>query len=380
MRRVARLRVIAAVSSAVAMFGWAEATARPVAAAGSWRVVSTPNVAGSNYNELDATQLTSPTEAWAVGFARVGFPAPFRALAEHWNGTAWTLAATAALPGADDTRLHGLGGTGPGDVWAVGSDTTPGGSQGTLIEHWNGSAWSRLPSPAGEAAGAELLSVSAINASDVWAVGDARPNGSFTTLVEHWDGRAWRLVADAGLPATGFNHLTAVAAVSARDVWAVGRLYRHPNPVIEHWDGTAWTEVTQPAHGYDSALQSLAVVSASDIWAVGGTDVTNSLVDHWNGTAWSIVASPNSTAQNAQSFLAGVAALGPSNVWAVGSASVFGSPQTLTEHWDGTGWSIVPSPPAGGGNLAAVAGGPAGPLFAVGAVPGSTYTTLILKQ
>jgi hypothetical protein len=103
-------------------------------------------------------------------------------------------------------------------------------------------------------------------------VGDGRPGGSFTTLVEHWDGGVWRVVADAGFAGTGFNHLSAIAAVSANDVWAAGRIGRHPNPIIEHW----------------------------------------------NGTTWSIVASPNSGALNAQSFLTGALPLGPLDVWAVG--------------------------------------------------------------
>ena len=42
--------------------------------------------------------------------------------------------------------------------------------------------------------------------------------------------------------------------------------------------------------------------------------------------------------------LAGVAALGPNNVWAVGT-TITG---TLVEHWNGAAWSVVPSPsPAG---------------------------------
>ncbi len=92
------------------------------------------------------------------------------------------------------------------------------------------------------------------------------------------------------------------------------------------------------------------------------------------------MASPNSGALNAQSFLTGALPLGPLDVWAVGSASTFGSPQTLTEHWDGTAWTIAPSPSPGPSSLAAVGGRPAGPLFAVGARPGSTYTTLILQH
>jgi hypothetical protein len=373
-------RTIAAAGSAVAAVGLLVAGGSPVAGATAWQVVASPNVAGSNYNELDATLATSATQAWAVGFSRVGFPAPFRAMAQRWNGTTWSLVPTAPVPAADDTRLHGLSGTGPADLWAVGADINASGSQVSLIEHWNGSAWSRIPSPAGEPAASELVSVSALSPTDAWAVGDARPGFSFTTLIEHWDGTAWHVVADAGFLATGFNHLSSVAAISANNVWAVGRTGRHPNPIIEHWNGTSWTQVAQPAHGYNSTLQSLAVVSASDIWAVGGTDVTNTLVEHWNGTVWSVVASPNSGAQNAQSFLSGAVALGPRDVWAVGSASTFSSPQTLTEHWDGTAWTIAPSPSPGSSSLAAVGGRPAGPLFAVGAKPGSTYTTLILQH
>jgi hypothetical protein len=311
-------RGMVAVCGGVALVGSLAAGSGVATGATSWQAVTSPNVAGSNYNELDATLVTSPSQAWAVGFSRVGFPAPFRALAQRWTGTAWTTTPTAPVPAADDTRLHGLAGTGPGDVWAVGSDAAPSGSQQSLIEHWNGTAWSRVPSPQGEPAAAELLSVSALSPTDAWAVGDGRPGGSFTTLVEHWNGTAWSVVADAPFAATRFNHLSAVAAVSANDVWAVGRIQRHPNPIIEHWNGTAWTEVPQPAHGYDSTLVSLAVVSASDIWAVGGTDVTNTLIEHWNGTTWSIVASPNSGALNAQSFLTGALPLGPLDVWAVG--------------------------------------------------------------
>lgn len=55
-------------------------------------------------------------------------------------------------------------------------------------------------------------------------------------------------------------------------------------------------------------------------------------------------------------------------MWAVGTVLTKGSAQTtLTEHWDGTKWSIAPSPsPRPSAGLSAVSGLPAGPLFAVG--------------
>ncbi len=38
------------------------------------------------------------------------------------------------------------------------------------------------------------------------------------------------------------------------------------------------------------------------------------------------------------------------DVWAVGEYIDFGSFHTLTEHWNGTVWSVVPSPSPTGNN------------------------------
>src|SRR4030095_13245300 len=70
--------------------------------------------------------------------------------------------------------------------------------------------------------------------------------------------------------------------------------------------------------------------------------VNQTLVEHWNGTAWSVVPSPNSGTDANE--LNSVAVVGPNDVWAVGSWSIGSVKQTLTEHWNGTAWSIVPSP------------------------------------
>ncbi len=44
-------------------------------------------------------------------------------------------------------------------------------------------------------------------------------------------------------------------------------------------------------------------------------------------------------------FLNGVAAVSANDMWAVGDYESSGSLlQTLTEHWNGTVWSVVPSP------------------------------------
>src|SRR5215472_10618411 len=63
---------------------------------------------------------------------------------------------------------------------------------------------------------------------------------------------------------------------------------------------------------------------------------------------WSVVSSPNSSASG-DTNLAAVAALTPSDAWTVGSTdpSISAINSTLTEHWDGSKWSMVSTPNVG---------------------------------
>src|SRR5262249_19236111 len=110
------------------------------------------------------------------------------------------------------------------------------------------------------------------------------------------------------------------------------------------------------------------------IWAVGYYDDAtgrHTLTEHWNGGAWSVV--PNPDAESGSQFTA-VTATGAGDVWAVGSASG----HTLTEHWDGSAWTVVPWPPTSGGSfLAGAVALSAGDVWAVGSViNGSNAQTL----
>jgi hypothetical protein len=69
--------------------------------------------------------------------------------------------------------------------------------------------------------------------------------------------------------------------------------------------------------------KGVAAVSANDIWAVGVftdplTDFSRTLTEHWDGTKWSVVPSPNAT--GGHNALNGVAALSSGTVVAVGYA------------------------------------------------------------
>ena len=68
-------------------------------------------------------------------------------------------------------------------------------------------------------------------------------------------------------------------------------------------------------------------------------------------STWSIVSSPNSGTGN--NYLFGVSCLTSSSCTAVGSYN--GGAQVLIESWNGTSWSIVPSPSSGISSLHGVA-------------------------
>ena len=127
---------------------------------------------------------------------------------------------------------------------------------------------------------------------------------------------------------------------------------------------------TPPLVGEDS-LHAVSALAADDIWAVGRVG-SSTLTEHWDGSAWSVVASPDPLATSSgTNFLTGVAAVSPTEVWAVGGARDFtagGLVRTATLRYDGTGWRVVHSPNAGSGDntLLGVASPGPGHLLAVG--------------
>ena len=119
---------------------------------------------------------------------------------------------------------------------------------------------------------------------------------------------------------------------------------------------TAWTVLSTPNRGtVANELYGAAVLSPTSAWAVGSWYDTSlasprTLTQRWNGTGWSVVASPNAT--TFYNELRDVDATSASNAWAVGyangSSGVNGAPtNTLAMRWNGTAWSIVATPNPG---------------------------------
>ena len=231
---------------------------------------------------------------------------------------------------------------------------------GTLIEHWNGSAWAVSSVDAITGFAARLTGVADLSSTNAWAVGEGASGG----LIEHWNGDAWSVVTlpdPAFTPATG----NAISADSATDIWVVGTTISAATgtdvPEALHYNGSTWTAVAVPEpNGASGTLNAVTALSSGNAWVVGedsGADSAiggSTLIEHWNGNGWSVVPSPT---PGAYPTLSGVAGRSASDVYAVGTnlPSVNGGPeQAMILRWNGTAWS-VDSSGAFGGSLAAAA-------------------------
>ena len=292
-------------------------------------------------------------------------------LVEHWDGTAWSVAPSPD-PGGSGNFLSAVSAVSPSAIWAVG-EYQIGGLSKTLIVRWNGTRWNKVASPS-PGTDNYLTGVWAVSAKDVWAVGyyNNGPAAAGNSLILHWDGRRWTRTPS---PDPGFrNELDAVTATSAASAWAVGSSGSQQEPAwpfILHWNGTAWTRVAAPhLTGTGGELHGVDASSAVNVWAAG--DISDSAGQHtlmlrWNGTGWTRAPSPNPGGPGLVHSLRGVAATSPANAWAVGYTSNGAGNQPLILHWNGTAWTRAASPsPGAGGDLAAITASSPANTWAVG--------------
>ena len=346
-----------------------------------WRVIPTPNPHPGAISDrlLAGVSAASPGNAWTVGFSQQNGQRP---LAERWNGRSWSGVSVPTPSGAGAATLSGVDDLSPSDAWAVGTtETASGTDQRTLIEHWDGTAWSVVPSPnpaTGAGAFDELTAISGTGPNDLWAVGWFSPGTDFIALLfEHWNGTKWSFVPPP--TETGFQLGEAITAIAPNDVWAVG-ITGGQATVSAHWNGTAWSNVPTPflqTTNSTNFLTGLSAAGSNDVWASGyegnvnGDNFRQPYMLHWTGKAWKLVKLPNAGTEGSQ--LSGTTVLSPTDVWAVGiTDQTDGALLSLTEHFNGTKWSISPSPDPGqlaslpDSALSAAAGVRPGVVWAVG--------------
>jgi hypothetical protein len=341
---------------------------------GDWQIVASPN-SGNQPNSLNAVAAVAENDVWAVGASTSSDSFSSRTLIEHWNGARWSIVRSPNA-GATFNVLTAVAAVSANDVWAVGqsADNT---TYSTLIEHWNGTRWSIVASPNGSNGAPQfnfLSGVAVVSANDIWAVGSFFSDED-NTLTLHWNGIAWSVVPSPNAGPETNNGLAGVTALAANNVWAVGSFQSEAvgaeaRTFTLHWNGSAWSIVSSANDGVEgNFLQAVAAVAPNDIWAVGRVENVDTLALHWNGANWAVVSTPN-IADNGFAVLNGLTALASDSVWAVGNffQNSRSRDRTLTELWNGSNWSVVSSPNRGAqhNDLNSVAATPGGTLWAVG--------------
>jgi hypothetical protein len=336
-----------------------------------WNIINTPDTGSSTL--LMGTACANAWECWAVGgsFPSLGNNSQPSAFDELWNGSAWSVGPNIAPAGTEASLLWGVTCVTGSDCWAVGAeqlDGTP--APVTMAEHWNGSVWSVVSTP--DVSG-YLLSVTCADSTNCWAVGtalDSQQNG-LHGIIYQWNGTQWSQTAP---PSSGqtYDQLNSVTCTSSSDCLAVG--FAGPNQIqygflpgdvpnvadstalIEQWNGSQWSIVTPPAATSPGGqyLSGVTCAGPSDCWAVGSTmdaagNPTTTLIDQWNGSAWTTTTSPNPAGPG--NTLTAVTCSDASDCWATGATNVVSGqnnnnsePSPFIEAFNGSAWSVEPTP------------------------------------
>ncbi len=236
------------------------------------------------------------------------------------------------------------------------------GALATDLSHWTAET---LPQPPNSGNGHEAYGVSCIQPKDCIAVGGNWNLDLHTrvTLAERWDGKAWTVLPTPNPPGLneGWKHqwyavLSGVSCVSASNCIAVGR-YRDAEeavkPLAERWDGGEWTITTAslPSAAAAGQLEAVSCISGTACTAVGYFEnvsgTVETLAERWDGSEWSIEPTP-SPGEALGSRLLGVSCPTITACTAVGFNHGLDEETTLAEHWNGDEWLVQATADPGG--------------------------------
>jgi hypothetical protein len=308
-------------------------TAVTAQASGGWTLVTSPNK--GTFSELSGVSCSTQSLCLSVGTSGSS-----KTLSEKWNGTKAAIVTSPTPSGSKFTEFNAISCPtstfcmGVGRVYKSGSDLM-------LAETWNGSKWTQLSTPSlGVDQADDLYGVSCKSATWCMAVGwwTIEPENALAML---WNGSTWTMETVPNTNSTDDNQLNSISCVSTSFCIAVG-FTSADDQLIDKWNGTTWSIVSSTAN---LALDGVRCRSTTFCIAVGaqGSSTVDTLIEKWNGTTWSVVSSPNVSGSPAN-FLLSVSCTGTTFCMAGGWYQGSGSDEfTLTEVYNGSTWSIVPS-------------------------------------
>jgi hypothetical protein len=135
----------------------------------TWSIVPAPALPATVHPAaLYTLSAASSSDIWAVGGKTVQSTGLAVPLIEHWDGVKWSVVHN--LPGVGNAILYGVYAASPTDVWADGQFGQ--GAPGVFL-HWDGSTWTKTPVPGPQEFNQVSLyaGMGGTGPDNVWAVG-----------------------------------------------------------------------------------------------------------------------------------------------------------------------------------------------------------------
>jgi hypothetical protein len=168
---------------------------------------------------LYALDAVSSNSVYAVGQTGTAFPS--QALVEHWDGTKWSQLASPADP---TESLTTLGITGSDTALTLAgdreSDTAP---YTTEVATGGPSSLSLVTSPNNGTGENDLFSATTAADGSTYTAGwyVDPSSGNYFSLIEHGTGGVWSVEATPN-PGSGANGFASITAIPGGGLWAVG--------------------------------------------------------------------------------------------------------------------------------------------------------------
>ncbi len=199
-----------------------------------------------------------------------------------------------------------------------------------VVRRWTGTSWKEYPINGWTGNG--LIARVVSGGGQTWIGGGAYDSGYLDRLFV-FDGSAFKKVDKPSTSAVS------MLSTGPGGTWVAQAAYPDgTQPRLLKREGSTWTGRDLP--DIRTIVNDVQGTSASDVWAVGsrpsesGSGPWRPVVAHFDGTSWTMAPTP--ALPSDVTSIGQVLPLGPDDVWAVAGYHL--------AHWDGDDWTVSPAP------------------------------------